>query len=116
MLSRAWPEWNTLCVSLSDKAAATAGLVSFWPVGLNFSSYKAMMADSKFFHSFWTSVQRVVLGGALSCIVIVRMAYPFSKSVREFKQRKGHMDADRVTRKLAFDILREFCQRRSAKR
>jgi putative aldouronate transport system permease protein len=81
------PLWYTLCVSLSDKAAAIAGLVSFWPVGFNLSSYKAIMADSKFFLSFWTSVQRVVLGSALNYLIIILMAYPLSKSTKDFKQR-----------------------------
>jgi putative aldouronate transport system permease protein len=81
------PLWYTLCVSLSEKSAATAGLVSFWPVGFNLSAYRNIMADAKFFGSFWTSVQRVVLGSALNYIVIILMAYPLSKSAKEFKQR-----------------------------
>jgi len=81
------PLWYTLCVSLSDKASATAGLVSFWPVGFNLSAYRNIMADTKFFHSFWVSVQRVVLGSAINFIVILLMAYPLSKSAKEFKQR-----------------------------
>jgi ABC-type sugar transport system, permease component len=85
------PLWYTLCLSLSDKAAATAGLVSFWPVGLNFSAYQTIMADSKFFRAFLTSIERVALGTALNYIVIILMAYPLSKSAKEFKARNVFM-------------------------
>jgi putative aldouronate transport system permease protein len=85
------PLWYTLCLSLSDKAAATAGLVSFWPVGFNFTSYKTIMADTKFFKAFLTSIERVALGTAISYIVIVLMAYPLSKTNKEFRPRNAFM-------------------------
>lgn len=81
------PLWYTLCLSLSEKAAATAGLVSLWPVGLNFTAYRQIMEDAKFFKSFLTSIERVVLGSALNYVVIVLMAYPLSKTARDFKPR-----------------------------
>jgi putative aldouronate transport system permease protein len=81
------PLWYTLCVSLSQKAAATAGLVSLWPVGFNFEAYRQIMEDAKFFNSFWISIQRVVLGSALNFVVIILMAYPLSKSAKEFRPR-----------------------------
>lgn len=86
-LSCVLPLWYTLCVSLSDKAAATAGLVGFWPVGFNFSAYKAIMADPKFFRAFFTSVERVVLGTGLSFVVTVLLAYPLSRTKKEFGPR-----------------------------
>lgn len=85
------PLWYTLCLSLSEKAAATAGLVSLWPVGFNFTAYKQIMADAKFFNSFWMSIQRVVLGSAVNYIVIILMAYPLSKSAKEFRLRNVFM-------------------------
>jgi len=85
------PLWYTLCVSLSDKAAATAGLVTFWPVRANLSSYKAILADVKFFKAFLTSIERVVLGSSINYIVILLMAYPLSKSAKEFRQRNLFM-------------------------
>jgi putative aldouronate transport system permease protein len=85
------PLWYTLCVSLSDKAAATAGLVSFWPVGFNGDAYRQIMEDAKFFTSFWTSIKRVVLGSALNYAVIVLMAYPLSKSAKDFRPRNVFM-------------------------
>ncbi|MCL6601653.1 MAG: carbohydrate ABC transporter permease [Paenibacillus sp.] len=81
------PIWYTLAVSLSDNAAASSGRVGLWPVGFNFSSYKEIMGDSKFFNSFWISVQRVVLGAGLNFVIILLMAYPLSKNAKELPFR-----------------------------
>jgi putative aldouronate transport system permease protein len=81
------PLWYTLMVSLSEKSAAAAGIVRLWPIGFNVVSYQQIMGDSAFLHSFWVSVQRVVLGASLSIIVTVLMAYPLSKSSKDFRLR-----------------------------
>jgi putative aldouronate transport system permease protein len=81
------PIWYTLMISFSDKSAAAGGIVSFWPIGFNLASYHEIMKDSAFLHSFWVSIQRVVLGAALSFIVTVLMAYPLSKSTKDFRLR-----------------------------
>lgn len=81
------PIWYTLAVSLSTKTAAAAGEVSLWPVGFNFNSYKQLLEDGQFFQSFWISIQRVVLGAGLNFIVVPLMAYPLSKTTKDFKFR-----------------------------
>jgi len=81
------PIWYTLAVSLSDKAAAAAGIVRLWPVGFNLNSYETIMTDSKFINSFGISLQRVLLGSTLNFLVTVLMAYPLSKSAKDFKFR-----------------------------
>jgi putative aldouronate transport system permease protein len=81
------PLWYTLMVSLSQKSAAAAGIVRLWPVGFNLVSYQQIMKDSSFFLSFWVSIKRVVLGASLSFIVTVLMAYPLSKSTKDFFMR-----------------------------
>jgi putative aldouronate transport system permease protein len=81
------PLWYTLMVSLSEKSAAAAGIVRLWPIGFNVVSYQQIMGDRAFLQSFWVSVQRVVLGASLSVIVTVLMAYPLSKSSKDFRLR-----------------------------
>jgi multiple sugar transport system permease protein/putative aldouronate transport system permease protein len=81
------PLWYTLCLSLSDKSAAAAGLVKLWPVGFNLTSYRSILGDDQFFHSFWISIQRVVLGTGSELAATLLMAYPLSKSVKQFPAR-----------------------------
>jgi putative aldouronate transport system permease protein len=81
------PLWYTLCLSLSEKSYVAAGMVRLWPVGLNFSSYVQIMNDSRFFRSFWISVQRVVLGTFCEVTVTILMAYPLSRDVKQFRAR-----------------------------
>ncbi|SER67657.1 multiple sugar transport system permease protein [Gracilibacillus ureilyticus] len=81
------PLWYTLSLSLSSKTAAAAGAVALWPVDFNFDSYKQLLQDSQFFKSFWISIQRVVLGAGLNFIIVPLMAYPLSKTVKDFKGR-----------------------------
>ena len=86
-LSCLYPLWYALCLSLSSKSAANAGMVSFYPVGLSFASYKEIMGDWKFFNSFWISIQRTVLGTAMSLLVMILVGYPLSKTKKEFRSR-----------------------------
>ncbi|HEX9387515.1 MAG TPA: carbohydrate ABC transporter permease [Anaerolineales bacterium] len=86
-LSTILPLWYTLCVSLSDKSAAAAGLVKLWPVGFNLTSYKSIVGDVNFFHAFWVSIQRVTLGTAAELAATLLMAYPLSKSANQFPPR-----------------------------
>lgn len=81
------PLWYTLCVSLSDKSAAAAGMVGLWPVGFNLTSYKSILGDAKFFNSFWISLQRVGLGTLAELAVTLLMAYPLSKTVKQLPLR-----------------------------
>lgn len=81
------PLWYTLCVSLSEKSAVAAGLVQLWSIGFNLNSYNQVMADDRFLHAAWVSVVRVGLATALQFFVIVLMAYPLSKTNRDFKLR-----------------------------
>ncbi|RKL68122.1 ABC transporter permease [Salipaludibacillus neizhouensis] len=81
------PLWYTLAVSFSSKSAAAAGIISLWPVDFNLTSYQQLLSDTQFFKSFWISIQRVVLGAGLNFIVVPLMAYPLSKSVKDFRGR-----------------------------
>jgi multiple sugar transport system permease protein/putative aldouronate transport system permease protein len=82
-----YPLWYALCLSISDKSAANSGLVTFYPIGLTFGSYQEIMKDAMFFNSFWISIQRTILGTAVTLGALILMAYPLAKSKEEFKPR-----------------------------
>lgn len=85
------PVWYTFVISLSDKASVAAGQVFVWPKGFNLGSYQLIMEDGQFFRSFWISVQRIVYGAAITFFVVLLMAYPLSKTSKEFKPRNFFM-------------------------
>jgi multiple sugar transport system permease protein/putative aldouronate transport system permease protein len=62
-------------------------LVGLWPVGFNLTSYKSILGDSNFFHAFWVSLQRVALGTVAELIATLLIAYPLSKSEKQFPAR-----------------------------
>lgn len=90
-LSCLLPLLNTLALSFSNQAAASGNLVWLIPIGFNLSSYQKILEDIQFWRSFSTSVMRVVLGTSLSLILIILVAYPLSKSNRDFKSRNIYM-------------------------
>lgn len=87
-LSCLYPLWYALCLSLSDKTAANSGMVTVWPVNFTTISYREIMSEGKFFHSFWISVQRTGLGTLFTVLVLTMFAYPMSKTDKEFKPLK----------------------------
>ena len=86
-LSCLYPIWYSFCLSVSDQAATSAGLVTFYPVGFTLASYKAIMKEAMFFNSFWISVKRVFLATSITLFMLVLMAYPLSKSKKVFRPR-----------------------------
>ncbi|TDQ41129.1 carbohydrate ABC transporter permease [Aureibacillus halotolerans] len=81
------PIWYTLALSFSSKSAAAAGMVGLWPVGFNLNSYVQLLNEGQFFQSFWISIQRVILGAGLNLLIVPLMAYPLSKTIKDFKLR-----------------------------
>jgi multiple sugar transport system permease protein/putative aldouronate transport system permease protein len=79
-----YPLWYALCLSISEKSAANSGLVTFYPIGFTLHSYKEIMQETAFFNSFWISIQRTVLGTGVALIMLILMAYPLSKTKRDF--------------------------------
>lgn len=91
MVSCLYPIWYTFCVSISDKSAANAGLVTIYPIGFSIAPYKEIISDHLFFNSFWISIERTVLGTLFSMLISVLMAYPLARPKREFKLRNMFM-------------------------
>ncbi|MCD9025702.1 carbohydrate ABC transporter permease [Cohnella silvisoli] len=81
------PFIHSIAVSFSDKSSVAAGYVFFWPVKFTVSAYTLLLNDVQFFKSFLISVQRVLLGGSLSMILTLLMAYPLSKETEVFRSR-----------------------------
>lgn len=86
-----YPIWFVFIVSFSDKSAVEAGFVRIWPVGFTLVSYELILKDKLFFNSFWISIQRVILGGGLNFLLTTIMAYPLSRSYKEFKERNYYI-------------------------
>ncbi len=82
-----FPLIHVLAVSFSSNSAASAGLVSLWPVGFNLKSYEFVLQKEEFLRSVGVSVQRVVLGSLIQMLLIVITAYPLSMEVTRFRLR-----------------------------
>lgn len=87
-----FPLLNMVAISFSNKSAAAGNLVGLVPVDFTLASYTTLLKEGQFWRSFGISVARVVLGTALNLILVVLMAYPLSKSKREFGSRNIYMN------------------------
>lgn len=85
------PLWNIFCISMSSSAAVNANRVGFLPVDFTVAAYKKIIEDSQFWRSFGISVMRVVIALILNTILVVLMAYPMTKTKREFPARNIYM-------------------------
>lgn len=81
------PFINLLAISLSTASANDAGTVGLLPVGLNFESYKILIAKKEFWRAFAISIERVVLGTIISLAINILAAYPLSRPKKQFKYR-----------------------------
>jgi len=86
------PLWNIVAISFSSSEAVSANAVGLLPVKFTTAAYLKIIDDAQFWRSFGISVLRVALSLVLNMILIVLMAYPLSKSKREFKGRNIYMN------------------------
>lgn len=91
-LSCLLPLINVVAISFSDKSAVAANMVKLVPVDFNLTAYKTLMEDKQFWRSFGISTSRVVLGTSLNLILTILMAYPLSKSKKEFHAKGIYMN------------------------
>ncbi|MBO9605324.1 MAG: carbohydrate ABC transporter permease [Paenibacillaceae bacterium] len=73
------PLIHILALSLSDRVALMSGIVSFWPVNIDFVSYKALINGTPILKDFRNSVVITTVGTALNMVFTVLAAYPLSK-------------------------------------
>lgn len=85
------PVINILALSLSSSSAAGSGLVKLWPVDFTLESYKFVTEKPEFMQALWISVKRVVAGVPINMLLTILIAYPLSKSKREFRSRNVYV-------------------------
>ena len=88
-LSCLLPLLYNLAVSLSSKAAAEAGLVSFWPVDFMLNAYQEIMGEKSFFVSFGVAVKRVVLALAITLPVLTWRPIRWRRAGRNSRRETG---------------------------
>ncbi|MEO2258861.1 carbohydrate ABC transporter permease [Paenibacillus amylolyticus] len=86
------PLWNIVAISFSSSEAVSANAVGLVPVNFTTAAYTKIIDDAQFWRSFGISVLRVALTLVLNMILIILMAYPLSKSKRDFKGRNIYMN------------------------
>ncbi|OMF30747.1 ABC transporter permease [Paenibacillus sp. FSL H8-0548] len=82
------PLLHVFALSFSSRAAATANIVNFWPVGFTTDAYVKTLGNEMFIQSLWTGLERTVLGTVLSMAVITMAAYSLSKTTHKFPGRQ----------------------------
>ena len=85
------PFLNAVALSFSSKAAAAAGKVGLVPVDFTFMSYGYVLKKKAFWDSALISLERVILGSAISMTTIVMAAYALSRPHRDFRSQKVFM-------------------------
>lgn len=85
------PLWYIVCMSFSSSAAVEAGKVALWPVDFTLGSYEFILSNQTFFHAFFVSVLRVLVGVPINLLMIVLVAYPLSRSNQRFSGRKFYV-------------------------
>lgn len=86
------PLWNIVAISLSSSDAVAANVVGLMPVNFTAAAYSRIIGDDQFWKSFGISVARVIFGLIINMIFVVMMAYPLSKSKKEFRGRDIYMN------------------------
>lgn len=74
-----YPFITVLAQSFSSAGAIKAGQVSFWPVGFNIDTYRAVVDDGPFWRSYANTVLYTVVGTAIAMILTTTYAFVLSK-------------------------------------
>ena len=76
------PLVNLFALSLSGKAAANSGAVTFWPIDFTLMAYEKTLQNSNFIRSIFISFARTAIGTLFSMFVITTAGYALSKEFR----------------------------------
>ena len=72
--------------SFSSDAAASAGKVTFYPIGFNVNTYKYILRDNQFFRYYGNTIFYTVVGTFISVACTALIAYPLSKPRLRFNK------------------------------
>jgi putative aldouronate transport system permease protein len=81
------PIIHILAISFSSGSAAAAGKVMLWPVEFTTAAYDNVFGKPEYLRAFGVSIQRVIVGTALSMFLTIVTAYPLSKDRNTFRLR-----------------------------
>ncbi len=81
------PLAHMLAVSLSARAPAAAGRVTFWPIGFHLDAYSYIINSHLFLNAFRVSVMRVAAGVTIQMTLILLTAYPLTREPEELPGR-----------------------------
>lgn len=76
------PLVNLFAISLSGKAAANSGAVTFWPIDFTTMAYEKTFQNNNFLRSIMIAFARTAFGTLLSMFVITTAGYALSKDFR----------------------------------
>lgn len=84
------PLIHILAVSFSSKAAATANIITFWPVDFTTEAYNQTLTNSNFIRAIVISIERTILGTIVQMLIICMAGYALSKEDRVFTGRTAY--------------------------
>ena len=82
-----FPILHILALSLSSATAAASGQVMLLPVDFTTQSYRFVLENAAFGRSFLISLLRVLVGAPINMLLTILVAYPLSRTKREFRAR-----------------------------
>lgn len=109
------PLVHIAALSFSTRAAASAGLVTMWPVDFNIVSYRYVFDRRDFWDSIIVTFQRIIIGGSLNMFIIVMVAYPLSKESSRFKARTFYVWMLFITTLFSGGLIPEYMMVRELK-
>lgn len=74
-----YPFIYLIAQSFSSDAAASAGLVTFYPIDFNLDTYKYILKDNQFFRYYFNTILYASIGMLISVSATALLAYPLSK-------------------------------------
>ncbi|MFD0672406.1 carbohydrate ABC transporter permease [Cohnella sp. GCM10027633] len=86
-----FPIIHNLAISFSLPARAEGGFVTIFPQQFTFAAYTKLFEDETFFRTFRISLERVAVTTSMSFLISLLMAYPLSRTNKEFKLRNVYM-------------------------